>query len=143
MAEAGLKGVVFDLDGVLVTTDVFHYRAWKMLADELGLDFNEEVNHQLRGVSRVESLTRIYRHNKRKLPPEEEFRAQMAKKNAKYVELIATMTPRDVLPGSIELLDGLRNAGIKRAIASASKNTPKVLAVTQLDRYVDGVADGN
>jgi beta-phosphoglucomutase len=143
MSERKLEGVVFDLDGVLVTTDTFHYQAWKMLADNLGLDFDEEVNHQLRGVSRVESLTRIYRHNKKKLPPDDEFEAQMTMKNDKYKELIGTMTPDDILPGSIELLTALREAGIKCAIASASKNTPKVLEVTGLDTYVDGVADGN
>ncbi|MBD3391635.1 MAG: HAD-IA family hydrolase, partial [Chitinivibrionales bacterium] len=115
----------------------------KMLADELGLDFDKEINHQLRGVSRVESLKRIYRHNNRELPPEDAFNAQMAKKNDKYVDLIGTMKPEDILPGSLELLRGLRDQGIKCAIASASKNTPKVLAATGLDEHVDGVADGN
>ncbi|MFW5775151.1 MAG: beta-phosphoglucomutase [Chitinivibrionales bacterium] len=142
-AENQLKGVIFDLDGVLVTTDVFHYKAWKMLADELGLEFNEEINHQLRGVSRVESLKRIYRHNNRELPDEETFTAQMTKKNEKYREAIAGMKPEDVLPGSIELLEGLLAKGIKCAIASASKNTPLVLKQTKLDQYVQAVADGN
>jgi beta-phosphoglucomutase len=143
MPKPGLEAVVFDLDGVLVTTDVFHYRAWQMLADELGLRFDQEFNHQLRGVSRVESLKRIYRHNDRPLPPEDEFEAQMARKNARYVQLVGEMKPGDVLPGSLELLNALRSRGIRCAIASASKNTPKVLAVTELDKYVDGVADGN
>jgi beta-phosphoglucomutase len=141
MAE--LRGVIFDLDGVLVVTDRFHYQAWKMLADELGMDFDEEANHQLRGVSREESLKRIYRHNNRELPPEEEFTAQTTKKNERYKELIGTMSPEDILPGSIELLTALRGEGIKCAIASASKNTPLVLKNTGLDKYVDAVADGN
>ena len=68
---------------------------------------------------------------------------RMTKKNTRYVELIGTMKPDDVLPGSIELLNGLRASGIKCAIASASKNTPKVLSVTALNKYIDGVADGN
>ncbi|MBD3316561.1 MAG: beta-phosphoglucomutase [Chitinivibrionales bacterium] len=138
-----LKGVIFDLDGVLVVTDKFHYQAWKMLADELKMDFDEEINHQLRGVSREESLKRIYRHNKRELPSQEEFTAQMTKKNEKYKELIGTMTSDDILPGSIELLTSLRKEGIKCSIASASKNTPHVLKNTDLDQYVDAVADGN
>ncbi|MFP4418886.1 MAG: beta-phosphoglucomutase [Chitinivibrionales bacterium] len=142
-AENQLKGVIFDLDGVLVTTDVFHYKAWKMLADELGLEFNEDINHQLRGVSRVESLKRIYRHNNRELPDEETFNAQMTKKNEKYKEAISTMKPEDVLPGSVELLKALLSKGIKCAIASASKNTPLVLKQTKLDQYVQAVADGN
>lgn len=143
VAEKQLKGVIFDLDGVLVTTDTFHYQAWKMLADELGMDFDETVNHQLRGVSREESLRRIYKHNNKELPSDEEFKAQTTRKNEKYKELIGQMTPDDVLPGSIELLTSLRSAGIKAAIASASKNTPLVLERTGLIEHVDGVADGN
>ncbi len=143
LVENQLKGVIFDLDGVLVTTDVFHFKAWKKLADDLGMEFNEEINHQLRGVSRVESLKRIYRHNNRELPDEKTFNEQMTKKNEMYKEAISTMKPQDVLPGSIELLTGLLEKGVKCAIASASKNTPVVLRQTGLDQYVQAVADGN
>jgi beta-phosphoglucomutase len=136
-------GLIFDLDGVLVTTDVFHFKAWKRLADELGLAFDEQVNHQLRGVSRVESLKRIYRHNNKELPSVEEFNARMARKNEWYKELIATMKPEDLLPNATELLDDLRKAGIKVAIASASKNMPKVVEVTGLSKYIDATADGS
>ena len=138
-----LRAVVFDLDGVLVTTDRFHYRAWKSLADELGFLFDETVNHRLRGVSREESLKRIYRHNNAPLPSSEELCRQMSIKNDRYREAIARMTPDDVLPGSVELLTSLRAASIRCAIASASKNTPLVLERTGLDRYIDAVADGN
>ncbi len=145
MAEKKMTpcGVIFDLDGVLVTTDMFHYKAWKELADEIGLEFNEEMNHQLRGVSRVESLKRMYAQNNRDLPSDEEFEAQMTRKNDRYKELIGTMKPEDVLPGSIELLTALRHANIKIAIASASKNMPKVLEQTQLAQMVDATADGS
>jgi beta-phosphoglucomutase len=101
------------------------------------------VNHRLRGVSRAESLRRIYRHNGRPVPPESEFNAQMEKKNARYVQLVSGMTPADILPGSIGLLTALRTEGIRCAIASASKNTGTVLRVTGLAKHVDGVADGN
>ena len=135
-----LKGVIFDLDGVLVRTDQYHYRAWKELADSLGIPLDEERNHALRGVSREESLRRIY--GDRPLPPPREFKAQCNRKNARYVELISHMTPRDLLPGAIELLDRLRAAGVKCAIASASKNCRTVLDRTGLDRHSDAVVDG-
>ena len=80
MAE--LKAVIFDLDGVLVTTDGFHYKGWKRLADELGMVHDEQGNHQLRGVSRAESLKIIYRNNNRELPSDEEFEAQMTRKRS-------------------------------------------------------------
>jgi beta-phosphoglucomutase len=137
---ACLGGVIFDLDGVLVRTDRFHYLAWKELADRLGLPFDEEKNHALRGVAREESLRRIY--GDRPLPPPEEFRRQCDSKNARYVELIGRMTPADVLPGAIELLDALRKAGVRSAIASASKNGRTVLGRTGLAAHADAVVDG-
>lgn len=138
-----LAGVIFDLDGVLVTTDRFHFAAWKELADGLGMEFNETVNHRLRGVSRQQSLRNIYDHNKRELPEEGVFNEQCTSKNARYVELIKRMTPQDVLPGAVELLESLRKAGLKLAVASASKNSPLVLERTNLAGYFDAVSDGN
>ncbi len=139
-----MKAVIFDLDGVLVTTDGFHYRAWKELADELGLAFDEEVNHQLRGISREDSLRAIYRNNPGiQLPPDDVFHAQCTSKNARYVELLQQMTPADILPGALELLEALRAEGIKTGVASASKNAPLVLERTGLGKLIDAVADGN
>jgi kojibiose phosphorylase len=138
--EQGLQGVIFDLDGVLVTTDRYHYQAWKELADELGIPFGEERNHALRGVSREESLRRIY--DQRPLPAPEVFAAQCDRKNKRYRELISQMTPKDVLPGALELLKALRAAGIKTAIASASKNAMTVLERTGLAPWLDAVSDG-
>ncbi len=136
-----LRGVVFDLDGVLVVTDRYHYQAWKELADDLGLRFDSEVNHQLRGVSREESLRRIY--GSRPLPPPEEFKAQCERKNERYKELIRQMDENDVLEGTAELLIQLRDAGVKSAVASSSKNAREVVDRTGLHRYIDFVADGN
>jgi len=138
-----LSAVIFDLDGVLVNTDLYHYRAWKQLAGELRMTFSEEQNHLLRGVSREESLWIICRLNKRALPSAAEFKAQASRKNAYYVDMVADMTPSDVLPGGKELLQALRAAGIRCAIASSSKNTPLVLARTGLASLADAVADGS
>jgi alpha,alpha-trehalose phosphorylase len=140
--EPSMEAVIFDLDGVLVKTDHFHYQAWKDLADELGLAFDEEVNHQLRGVSRQESLRIIYRHNNAELPDEATFTAQCTRKNEQYKQLIEGMTPDDVLPGAVELLEALREGGVKIALASASRNAAKVLQRTGLGEYMDAISDG-
>ncbi|MGC9454844.1 MAG: beta-phosphoglucomutase [Phycisphaerae bacterium] len=139
----GLEGVIFDLDGVLVSTDRLHYQAWKELADELRLEFDEQVNHRLRGVSRDESLRLIYRHNGLEPPDDETLAEQCTRKNTRYRELVAAMTADDILPGAIELLTALRAEGIRTAVASASRNTPLVLERTGLAEYLDAVADGN
>jgi len=138
-----LRAVIFDLDGVLVTTDRFHYLGWKKLSDELDIVFDESVNHRLRGVSREESLKLIYRHNGRPLPQHEEFVRQCAVKNEYYKRYVGAMTPDDVLPGSLALLDGLRASEIRCAVASSSKNAGVVLERTALRSYFDAVSDGN
>ena len=51
-----LKGLIFDLDGVIVFTDQYHYKAWKQMSDEKGIYFDQEINNRLRGVSRMDSL---------------------------------------------------------------------------------------
>lgn len=141
--EPKLEGVIFDLDGVLVKTDHFHYQAWKQLADELGLAFDETVNHRLRGVSRQESLRIIYEHNGVPTPDEATFLDQCTRKNDRYVELIDGMTSGDVLDGSLELLRELKEAGIGIALASASRNAGRVLERTGLGEWFDAVIDGS
>ena len=48
-----IKGFLFDLDGVIVDTAVFHFQAWRRCAQKLGGDFTEAQNEELKGVSRV------------------------------------------------------------------------------------------
>ena len=86
------KGVIFDLDGVLCHTDRFHYRAWKKVADEIGVPFDETVNRRLRGVSRRESLEIILEKSGETFS--EERKEQIAEeKNEYYRTLLAEMTP--------------------------------------------------
>jgi beta-phosphoglucomutase len=135
-----IKGFLFDLDGVLTDTSEFHYRGWQRLADELGLPFNRQDNEALRGVSRRESLLLML---KGKPASEDQMLAWMERKNSYYLELIHQVTPADLLPGSLDLLQEMRSAGIKIAIASASKNAPEVVERLQIASYVDAVVDGN
>jgi beta-phosphoglucomutase len=134
-----IQGFIFDLDGVLTDTAEFHYQAWQRLADEEGLPFDRAANEALRGVSRRESLLHIV--GKRQYS-EAALQAMMDRKNRYYVESIQAIAPQDVLPGVIELLDELRQAGIKIAIGSASKNARSVIEKLGLADRVDAIADG-
>lgn len=134
-----LRGFIFDLDGVLTDTAIFHYQAWKRLADEMGADFNWEINHQLRGVSRRASMEIIF---KDRALSEKQITEGMARKNGYYLSLIQTMTPDDVLPGSISLLTELKEKGIKIGLGSASKNARTVLDAIGLTGMVDVIGDG-
>lgn len=134
------KAIIFDLDGVLTDTSEYHYQAWKHLADDEGIPFTHEENDaHLRGVGRRESLMYILRGRK---VSEEQIQEMMDRKNRYYNELIKTMTPKEVVPGGVQLLKEIRQAGIKTAIASSSKNCMTVLERLELVSYFDGIADG-
>jgi beta-phosphoglucomutase len=135
------QAVLFDLDGVLVDTAVFHFQAWRRLANELGFDFTEHQNEQLKGIPRMESLDRILGWGGVSLSPaKKDYWA--AVKNDWYLEAVRQMTPADVLPGARELLSELREAGVKTALGSASKNAPLILERTELLPLFDAIIDG-
>ena len=137
-----IKAVIFDLDGVVVSTDDYHYRAWKVMADEEGIYFDKTINERLRGVSRMESLEIILEKADKEYINEEKI--QMAeKKNSLYRELLNELTPTDILPGVMKVLEDLKAKNIKIAIGSSSKNTPMILDKIGLKDYFDAVADGN
>ena len=136
------RAVIFDLDGVIVSTDECHYRAWKNLSDSEGIPFDRRVNERLRGVSRVESLE-IILENSARVYSEEEKAALAESKNEKYKELICALTPRDILPGVTQFMEFLRARGIKLAIGSSSRNTKTILEHVGLEKSFDVVVDGN
>ena len=142
MTGEDIRGVIFDLDGVIVTTDDCHYRAWKRMADEEGIYFDRQINERLRGVSRMESLGIILERAQRAYS-EEEKQSLATRKNAYYVDLIGSLTEADILPGALETLRYLKQRGIKVAIGSSSKNTPIILRQVGLTDAFDAVADGN
>jgi beta-phosphoglucomutase len=138
--DQDIQGYIFDVDGVLTDTAEYHYRAWQRLADEEGLPFDRQANEALRGVSRRESLMHIVGIRQYS---EAELQAMMKRKNCYYVESIATITPKDIFPGAVELLQELRQAGIKIAIGSASKNARTVIEKLGIGNLVDAIADGD
>ena len=137
-----IKAIIFDLDGVLVSTDELHYRAWKALAGRLGVPFDRAKNDRCRGISRMASLD-IVLEDAPTAYTQAEREAFAAEKNETYRAMLASLTPADTLEGVLPTLAELRRRGYRLALASVSKNAPLVLERTGLDRYLDAVADGN
>ena len=127
------KAVIFDLDGVITDTAQYHYLAWKALAESEGVHFDHAFNENLKGVDRMGSLNLILAGSNKTYSMDEKL-ALAERKNRQYVELIATMSQADLLPGAIEALASVRAAGLKIGLASVSKN-----AFTVLDRL--GIRD--
>jgi beta-phosphoglucomutase len=137
-----IKACIFDLDGVIVDTAVYHYKAWKRLANSLGFDFTEEQNEKLKGVSRVRSLELILQWGGiTKTAAEQEVLA--TEKNTWYVEMISHMKPDEILPGAKKFVQSCRDAGIKTALGSASKNSMMILEKIGMVDLFDAIIDGN
>lgn len=137
-----ISAVIFDLDGVIVSTDEFHYQAWKQISVQEKIYFDREINERLRGVSRMESLEIILSHSDKNYS-ENDKQLLAQQKNEVYCELLNKLSPNDILPGVINLLLSLKAKGIKIAIGSSSKNTPFILEQIGLASSFDAIADGN
>lgn len=136
-----MKAVIFDLDGVICSTDRYHYQAWKALADDIGVYFDESINNRLRGVSRMASLEIILERSEKEYTEEEKI-AMAEKKNGIYVALLQQMSEKDLSEEVKSTLDALRCAGFLLAIGSSSKNTKLILSRLGLGGYFDAVSDG-
>ena len=138
-----VKGIIFDLDGVIVFTDKFHYQAWKKIADKEGIYFDEKINNRLRGVSRMDSLEIILElyHGE---PLTEKQKEELAEeKNGIYRGLLKKMTPDDVSMEVRDTLAELRKRGYKIALGSSSKNAKFILEQVKLLDAFDAISDGN
>ena len=142
LTDGTAKAVIFDLDGVLVTTDNCHFLAWDRMARDEGIPFDRKINERLRGVSRMESLAIILEKSPRSYT-EAEKTALAERKNSYYKELIGSLTQDAILPGALAMLDFCRVRGLKTAIGSSSKNTKAILGRLGLADRFDAVADGN
>ena len=135
-----LRGVVFDLDGVITDTAHYHFLAWQRLAQSLGLPFDEAFNETLKGIDRMGSLDRILAQGPATYTPQQKL-ALARQKNEHYVELISTMDSSQLLPGAQALLLELRSNGIRTALASVSRNAPMVLNRLGITHLFDHVVD--
>ena len=136
-----IKGVIFDLDGVIVSTDELHYKAWKRMAERENIYFDKTINNRLRGVSRMASLEIILERAKKSYSNEE--KVELAKyKNDYYKMLLEDLTQKDILPGVLEILNSLEENGIKIAIGSSSRNAKTILKNIGLLEKFDAISDG-
>lgn len=141
MRTSTVKACIFDLDGVIVDSAKYHFLSWQRLAKELGIDFTEAQNDQLKGVSRQDSLKRILSWGGIERN-EAEQASLMARKNGWYLEFIDRMGRDEILPGVEPFLQALREAGLKVGLGSSSKNARRILEQLNLTRYFDALVDG-
>ena len=137
-----LRAVLFDLDGVLADSATAHFAAWRRLADELGIPFDETINERLKGVSRMDSLDIILARGERRYDAAEKERLA-ARKNGYYRDIIDSLGPEDLLPGALDALKACKNAGLKTALASASRNAPLLVERLGIGPCLDFIADAS
>lgn len=136
------EAIIFDLDGVICSTDEYHYLAWKSIADQLGIPFSRKKNDRLRGVSRMDSLEIVLEDYSGELSPAEKIELA-EQKNEQYKQYLASLSSVDLSPEVSDTLRTLRGKGLKLAIGSSSKNTPFILRQLGLGDFFDAVSDGN
>ena len=136
------KACLFDLDGVLVDTAIYHFQAWKNLGKNFDYELSEEQNEELKGVSRVASLDRILTWAKKEASQVEKT-AWLIEKNENYLDLISNMNPDEILPGVLAFLQAIKEQGYLIALGSASKNAEIILEKTGLITWFDAIIDGN
>lgn len=136
------RGVIFDLDGVLCSTDEYHYLAWKEIGEAIGIDFTRADNHRLRGVSRMESLEILLEKSEQDFSQEKkELLAE--RKNRIYRKYLERMSEKDLVPGALELFSELKKRNLKIAVGSSSKNAGFILEKLGIRDAFDAVVDGN
>lgn len=136
-----VKAVIFDLDGVIVSTDEYHYQAWKSISDKENIYFDRSINNRLRGVSRAESLEIVLEKANREYAQAEK-EVLLEEKNNIYKDLLKNLSSSDILSGVNEVLDYLKSNNIKVAIGSSSKNTSLILQKIGLINSFDVIVDG-
>ena len=136
------KGFIFDLDGVIVDTAKYHFLAWRKLANGLDIDFTEEENEQLKGVSRIKSLEKILDWGNKTIS-QEQFTDLMAKKNEDYLGYISNMDASEILPDVNRVLNYLTEKKQPISLGSASKNARPILEKVDLLSLFDAIVDGN
>ena len=138
-----IKAVLFDLDGVLVSTDQYHYQSWKKLSDEEGFDFfDQEFNDKFRGVARMECVEIITRASGKNYSPEQ--KQELAyRKNRYFVESLLSVTTEVLLPGALSALHELKSRGIKTAVASNSRNAVTIIKQVKIEHLLDAIVDGH
>ncbi|MBX2894123.1 MAG: beta-phosphoglucomutase [Cyclobacteriaceae bacterium] len=136
-----IQAVIFDLDGVIVDTAHYHYIAWKRLASEFGITLTLQHNELLKGVSRMRSLEIVLALGNMQLSDSEK-EALADKKNKWFIEYIESIRPEEIFSGVKEMLVDCRKKNLKVALASSSKNAPRVIELLGVANLFDTMVDG-
>ena len=136
-----IQAVIFNLDGVLVNTDECHYLAWKQMAREQGLPFDDKINGTLQGMRRMDSLRVLLRKAERRYSIGEMY-ALAARKNDIFNDMLLSLGQENICPGAVETVKTLRSMGIKTAVGSCSENAPGILRQMKMYDLFDTVVDG-
>tara|TARA_Y100000739_G_scaffold225940_1_gene232657 strand:+ start:349 stop:975 length:627 start_codon:yes stop_codon:yes gene_type:complete len=137
-----VKGLIFDLDGVIVSTELNHYLAWKKIADKFDIPFNEEANEELKGLSRKDSLIKLLEISNLSFE-ETYFNELLTIKNEHYLNSLESLSMKNVLPGVLMLLNSAKERGVAMSVGSSSKNAAFILNKLGLTDYFDIIVDGN
>ena len=137
-----IRGVIFDLDGVITDTAIYHYQSWRKIAALFDFDLTETHNEQLKGVSRAESLDIILNWASASCTAAEKTQL-LTEKNNHYLTLIESLSTSDILPGVVNFLEIIRSEGLKTAVGSSSKNASFILDKLTLTHHFDAIVDGN
>ncbi|MCL2369638.1 MAG: beta-phosphoglucomutase [Firmicutes bacterium] len=135
------EGIIFDLDGVICSTDEYHYEAWKKSADDLGIYFDKQINNRLRGVSRGESLEIVLERYDGMMSQEKKAEILISK-NDIYLQLLQKMSTKDLDKDVKKTLEILKKKELKLAIGSSSKNAKIILKKIGLENFFDAISDG-
>lgn len=137
----GIKACLFDLDGVIVDTAKYHFKAWRKMANALGFDFSEKENEQLKGVSRMDSINLILGWGNISLSETEKLK-WASQKNDWYLEFLQKMDKKEILPGALEFVQDIQKKGIRIALGSSSKNAVLALTKVNMLHYFEAIIDG-
>ncbi len=138
--EKIVKAVIFDFDGVLANTDLYHFIAWKKAVRLIGINMDQSIQHELRGLTREATLEKILTIFNKRISSED-FELVSKRKNEIYKEYLKEVTIDEVLPGIITFLQWLKKEGYKVGVASISKNAGDIIQNIGLDEHIDVVVD--
>ncbi|MFG1611487.1 beta-phosphoglucomutase family hydrolase [Nonomuraea wenchangensis] len=158
----GIRGCLFDMDGVLTRTATVHAAAWKTMFDEflrkwgeksgtpfVPFDAKADYDRYVDGKKRVDGARSFLQSRGISLPegtPDDPPGAMtvngLSNRKNQLVQAIIDRDGVEVFPGSVRYLDAVRDAGLRSAVVSSSANTVHVLTAAGLASRFEARIDG-